>query len=86
MLGNPYATIGATTSSAWGVIFDTLTQFDADGRLQPGLAESWSQRDDRTWRFMLRDNVTFHNSVPLTADAIVRNIAYLLAPTGSASP
>lgn len=82
VLGNPYATIGATTSSAWGVIFDTLTQFDADGRLQPGLAESWSQRDDRTWRFMLRDNVTFHNSVPLTADAIVRNIAYLLRADG----
>ncbi len=79
VLGNPYTTIGATTSTAWGVIFDTLTMFDSDGRLQPGLALSWSQRDVKTWTFHLRDGATFHNGVPFTAETIVRNIEYLLS-------
>ncbi len=81
VLGNPYPTIGATTSTAWGVIFDTLTMFDSDGRLQPGLALSWSQRDVKTWTFHLRDGATFHNGVPFTAETIVRNIEYLLSKT-----
>lgn len=82
VLGNPFTTIGGTTSTAWGVIFDSLTQFDTDGQLQSGLAESWIQRDDRTWRFKLRDGVTFHNGVPVTAEAIAYTFNYLLSADG----
>ncbi len=51
-------------------IAETLVNADKDGRLLPGLAESWaSSADGLVWRFKLRDGVTFHNGVPLTAEA-----------------
>lgn len=34
------------------------------------LAESWENRDDKTWVFHLRDGVTFHNGEAFTADAV----------------
>ncbi len=62
-------------SNAAAHIFDRLTQNDAHGRLQPGLAESWRQIDDETWEFKLRQGVTFHNGAPFTADDVAFTIA-----------
>ena len=37
----------------------------------PSLAESWSMsRDGRTWEFVLRKGVRFHNGDPVTADDV----------------
>lgn len=49
--------------------------YDFNGRtgergLQPGLATSWEAIDDNTWRFELRQGVTFHNGQPFNADAV----------------
>ncbi|WP_197030863.1 ABC transporter substrate-binding protein [Halomonas sp. BC04] len=49
--------------------------YDFDGRtgesgIQPGLAVDWEQTDDLTWRFHLREGVTFHNGEPFNAHAV----------------
>ncbi|MCI0398054.1 MAG: peptide ABC transporter substrate-binding protein [Chloroflexi bacterium] len=50
------------------LIFDGLTRYDASGQLAPALARSWEISDDgRTFRFTLRDDVTWHDGRPLTA-------------------
>lgn len=53
-------------------MFDCLVWRDRDTmEFVPWLAESWTNVDDRTWRMQLRDDVTFHNGEPFTADAVV---------------
>ncbi len=54
--------------------FDPLVGRDAQGRLEPGLAESWRLVDDSVWEFRLRRGVTFHNGAPFTA----RDVIYTL--------
>lgn len=61
-------------------IFDTLVRRDADMKLVPGLAESWSAVDDTTWEFKLRDGVTFHNGERFDAGAVKFTIDRILDP------
>lgn len=54
--------------------YDTLVTFpQADASsIEPNLATDWSVSDDGlTWTFNLRDDVTFANGDPLTADDVV---------------
>lgn len=45
-----------------------LTRIDADGKVQPGVAESWEASEDGlTWTFKLRKNSTWSNGEPVTA-------------------
>lgn len=39
--------------------------------LEPWLATNWQATGDTTWEFTIRDEVTFHNGEPLTADEVV---------------
>lgn len=58
-----------------GVVFDTLTEIAADGTLQPGLAVKWQVAEHgRTWRFKLREGVTFHDGSVLGADDVVASL------------
>ncbi len=52
-------------------LFDPLVKRSADLSFGPGLAESWENVDETTWRFKLRDGVTFHNGNPFTASDVV---------------
>lgn len=52
-------------------LYDPLVKRGADLSFGPGLAESWENVDDVTWRFKLRDGVTFHNGNALTAADVV---------------
>jgi ABC-type transport system substrate-binding protein len=52
-------------------IFETLVRRDAEGRLAPGLAASWSTNDGgRTWSFILRENAVFHDGRTVDAEAV----------------
>lgn len=50
--------------------FDTLVQIDADGKLTPGLAESWKAVSPTIWEFRLRKGVRFHDGSELTAEDV----------------
>lgn len=53
-------------------VYDTLVEPDADLTMRPALAESWDVTPDQlTWTFHLRDNVTWHDGSPFTADDVV---------------
>lgn len=51
-------------------IFNPLVSFDNSFKLFPKLAKSWNNPDNCTWRFFLRDDVTFHNGYPFTANDV----------------
>mgnify|MGYP004521419151 CR=1 FL=1 len=52
-------------------ITETLTVVDAaDGSVDPKLATEWSQVDPLTWRFKLREGVTFQDGEAFDANAV----------------
>lgn len=56
-------------------VVDTLVVPDAELRMQPALATSWEQSDDgRTWEFVLRDDVYFHDGRRMTAEDVVYSL------------
>ncbi|MGV3651003.1 MAG: ABC transporter substrate-binding protein [Devosia sp.] len=61
-------------------IYERLTRREADGSVVGWLAESFERVDDLTWRFKLRDGISFSNGEPLNADAVVGTINYYFTP------
>ncbi len=60
--------------TAAGLLFETLTTLDNDGKAKPKLALSWSSSDDfKTWTFKLRPDVKFHDGTPFNAAAVKWN-------------
>jgi peptide/nickel transport system substrate-binding protein len=68
---DPYSLNETFTLGTLGNVYEGLTRRDADLNIIPGLAESWEVVDDTTWRFHLREGVTFHNGNPFTAEDVV---------------
>jgi peptide/nickel transport system substrate-binding protein len=62
------------------LLSDAMTFLDENLEVQPGLAESWEQQDDRTWLFRLRKGVTFHDGTPFNAQAVKFNFDRVAAP------
>ena len=58
-------------------IFNPLVEFDSSFKLFPKLAKSWNNPDNCTWRFFLRDDVTFHNGYTFTSFDVKYTIEYL---------
>lgn len=62
-------------------IAETMTELDpADGSLMPRLATEWSAVDDDTWRFTLRDGVTFSDGSAFDAEDVAHSISRSLNP------
>jgi peptide/nickel transport system substrate-binding protein len=55
-------------------VHDTLVTRDKQLNIVPGLAQSWTQVNDTTWRFALRAGVKFHDGSPFTAEDVVFSI------------
>jgi len=60
---------------------ETLVVLDEAGEALPGLASEWERENDLTWRFTIRDGVTFHNGQPLTADSVVNSLQHAIDAT-----
>jgi peptide/nickel transport system substrate-binding protein len=62
-------------------ITETLTVTDtASGEVLPLLATEWTQVDPKTWRFKLRDGVTFQDGAPFDAAAVAKSFDRLMNP------
>lgn len=62
-------------------IYDPLIEFDGDQPI-PRLATAWEQIDDTTWRFTLRDDVSFHNGEAMTSADVKASFERIGAGTG----
>ncbi|MDP9369559.1 MAG: ABC transporter substrate-binding protein [Chloroflexota bacterium] len=51
-------------------IFESLVRLTPDYQIEPMLAESWEFVEPNTFRFKLRQGVTFHDGTPFTAEAV----------------
>lgn len=51
-------------------IFESLVRLTPDYQVEPLLAETWEFVEPNTWRFTLRQGVTFHDGTPFTAEAV----------------
>jgi peptide/nickel transport system substrate-binding protein len=54
--------------------------FADDLSLTPGVAESWQQVDDTSYKYVLRSGVTFGDGSPLTAADVVASFTYHMNP------
>lgn len=80
---DPQAASLGSMNTMGNLMFNQLTNIDEDGNLTPELAESWEiSEDGLSWTFKLRQDVTFHNGEPLTADDVVFTFAERAAATG----
>lgn len=78
---DPALSTDVPTGEMATLVFDGLTQFDADGRLHPGLADRWTVGGDgRRYVFHLRAGVKFHDGTPLTAAAVRASLLRVLSP------
>jgi len=57
------------------MVYDTLFAMDADLRIRPQMAESWSvEEGGRVWRFRLRDGMRFSDGGAVTANDVVASL------------
>ena len=64
------------------LLFDNLVQYDADGRLQPGLASRWESDSTGTvYTFHLRTGPTFHDGRPIRAADVRASMLRALDPS-----
>src|SRR5690606_33004161 len=68
-----YAQIDNNTQTLTQQVFDSLVEFNLETyALEPALAESWEVSEDGTvYTFHLRQDVTWHDGVPFTAEDVV---------------
>ncbi|HET9809478.1 MAG TPA: ABC transporter substrate-binding protein, partial [Candidatus Limnocylindria bacterium] len=69
-------------------VFDGLTRFTPDARLEPALAERWDvSADGKVYTFHLRRGVRFHDGTPFAARHVVQSFHRVLDPaTKSTGP
>jgi peptide/nickel transport system substrate-binding protein len=61
-------------------VFDTLLTKDEAGQLQPGVATEWSQIDESTWEFKIREGLTAHNGEVIDAHDVAYSLNRVLDP------
>ena len=64
-------------------VHDRLVDHLQTGVFTPQLAERWETDDYKTWKFYLRNDVTWHNGAHFTADDVKFTIEFALENVGS---
>ncbi len=68
---DPAFSTDVSSGEVIATLFDNLTQFDASGRLVPGLATRWeADTSGAIYTFHLRPDATFHDGRPITAATV----------------
>lgn len=87
-VGAPTREITALPEFLSRALYDSLLRVNPqNGDLIPGLAEQWLVSEDaKTFVFVLREDVKWHDGTPLTADDIVFTLQTLSSPTIRINP
>jgi peptide/nickel transport system substrate-binding protein/oligopeptide transport system substrate-binding protein len=79
---DPALATDVPSGRAVAYVFDGLTRFTPDARLEPALAERWDvSPDGKVYTFHLRRGVRFHDGTPFVARHVVRSFHRVLDPT-----
>src|SRR4026207_2540366 len=65
---DPHGQNHQTTLNFQMHVYEALTRYTKDYRVEGALATSWQQLTPTQWRFNLRKGVKFHDGTPFTAD------------------
>jgi peptide/nickel transport system substrate-binding protein/oligopeptide transport system substrate-binding protein len=78
---DPALSTDVPTGRAVGYVFDGLTRFTPDARVEPALATRWDvSPDGRTYTFHLRGDVAFHDGSHFSARTVLSSWERALAP------
>lgn len=78
---DPALSTDVPTGEVVALLFDNLTQLDADAQLKPGLARSWgTDPSGRTYTIHLRQGATFHDGRGIKASDVRASFLRALAP------
>ncbi len=80
---DPHSQNHATTNTMSMHVYEGLTRYDKNYKVEPALATSWQQTSPTQWRFNLRKDVKFHDGSPLTADDVVFSFGRIRQPQGT---
>ncbi len=82
---DPQKTEGVPESNVAYQLLEGLVTSDSEGKLQPGVAESWENTPDfKTWTFHLRKDAKWSNGDPVTAHDFVFAWRRLVDPATAA--
>ncbi|HWQ58711.1 MAG TPA: ABC transporter substrate-binding protein [Clostridia bacterium] len=77
----PFITLDPSAENSNGIyvlqnVYETLTRYNSEtNEVEPWLATEWTKNEDGTvWEFKLREDVTFHDGTPLTAESVKKSI------------
>lgn len=87
--GEPQPVVAGADQGTVGYSLDALigrglTQYDADGKIVPGLAKSYKTVNASTYQFTLRSGLKFNNGAALTAKNVKSTLLYLSKPANAA--
>jgi peptide/nickel transport system substrate-binding protein len=71
---DPHATNDFVTAALVRQVYDSVVGLEDDMSLAPGIATDWEYLGESTWRFTIRDGVTFHDGSPLTAEDVAFSV------------
>ncbi|MEY1236304.1 ABC transporter substrate-binding protein [Providencia manganoxydans] len=77
---DPIKSVGLTEAQVMRDLFEGLVNQDNHGRPIPGVAQSWSTTDNKTWLFKLRPDARWSNGEPVTAEDFVYSWRRLVKP------
>lgn len=80
---DPFAHSETTTANILLQVYDSLVRRDTEMEIQPHLATSWEQVNDKEIIFNLRDDVFYHHGDQLTAKDVKFSIERMVDPAKS---
>ena len=80
---DPHSQNHATTNTMVMHVYEGLTRYDRNYKVEPALATEWKEVSPTQWRFTLRKGVKFHDGSPFTADDVVFSFGRIQQPQGT---
>ena len=78
--GDLLRTAHSAADVAAALIARTLVRVDCTGRVTPGLAETWSTADGRSWRFHIGSGMTFTDGTAVNARSVAAALSAAAPP------